>query len=431
MFGKKKNIEKKNIETRYNLDQLYVAYIGIKGLKIQQPRETIICRCEKELSHSVYTDVLTGKVYYLYSDYKSDDGEAVVGQSQSLLSVFKNGEYKNNLLRNGYVTKEQLIDIYNALNNKTGYIESKEDKKKQQIADSCSDLTKKEFINEPTILREEELEKLMISLALNKKIALIVGEKGTGKTALIEELAYLIQRGTVPNFLKNKTILEINIPSLRRKEQEKDSIENRIKTVIDAAKETNAILFIDDANDIITNQEGKEENKNIIQMLKYYAEREGIKIIVTTNNIRYKEYIEDDNFKRKFDVIKVQEPKEEELKQIILRKINEQSINNQISTNEITEQLPEIITLLVATTQPSNALFTSNEKNPGLVLSVIDRSFAIAKAKKQNNLTINNIQAALKDNNQIEPGKNKKAIELLEGLKVNSTVKTPKQLKKV
>lgn len=427
MFKRKKK-EKMLIKEKHQLDDLYVTEVGIKTNGTIKSRETIICRCKKDsYGHPIYTDVLTKNKYRLYTDIYAETGETIVFNPRGFISVFKNGEYKDNLLKNGYVTKEQLIQIYNALNDNIGYIESHEDKKKNDLIDACSILTDKTFQTEPTIHQEEELERLMISLALNKKIALVVGNKGSGTTSLVEELAYLIQKKQVPDFLKDKTILEVNIASLKRKET-KRKLDNRIKTVIDAAKENNAIIFIDEADDIVTPKEENEENINVLALLRHAAERQGIKIIATTNQNSYKEYSQSLDFKRQFDVIEIKKHTEEELKDIIDRDINNKSTLHNISIDNISNVLSDITTLLISTTSANNTLMITNDENPGLVLSIIDKTFAIAKTKKENSITLEDFQRAITEEKQLDQNKRKKASEYIDTLKEKQN--TEKTLRK-
>lgn len=424
MFNKKRKKQKKLINEKYPLDDLYVAEMGINITGTIKSKETIICKCKKDsYGHHIYTDILTKNKYRLYTDIYAEKGETIVFNPRSFMSVFRNGEYKDNLLKAGSVNKEQLIQIYNALNDNKGYIESREDKKKNDLIDACDILTDKEFTHEPTIHQEEELEKLMISLALNKKIALIVGNKGSGTTSLVEELAYLIQKKQVPDFLRDKTILEVNIASLKLKET-KIKLENRIKTVIDAAKENNSIIFIDEADDIVTPKEEIEENMNVLALLRHAAERQGIKIIATTNQNRYKEYAQSLEFKRQFDVIEIKKHTEEELKDIINRDITNKSKKHNISTNQINELLPDITTLLLSITSANNTLMITNDENPGLVLSIIDKTFAIAKVSKEKEVSLNHFQRAITEEKQLDQNKRKKASDYID------TLKEPKEIDK-
>ena len=76
------------------------------------------------------------------------------------------------------------------------------------------DLTKKEYITNPAIARELELKKLIMILLTPEKSGLLVGKAGIGKTAIVEGLAYLIQKNEVPDVLKNYRIIKLNSTSL-------------------------------------------------------------------------------------------------------------------------------------------------------------------------------------------------------------------------
>ena len=76
------------------------------------------------------------------------------------------------------------------------------------------DLTAKTYVTNPAIARESEIKKMMIVLLTPEKSALLVGHAGIGKTAIVEGLAYLIQRNEVPNALKGYRIIKINSTSL-------------------------------------------------------------------------------------------------------------------------------------------------------------------------------------------------------------------------
>lgn len=412
MFKKKS----KFIEEKYSLEDLFIAHLGLNE-KTTKSKEILICRSKKDsLGHNTYTDILTKNKYRLFGDLYANYGEQIVFNPQSLMSIMRKCEYKDNILNQGYITKTQLIEIYNALNKDNGYIISKKDEEKQIVAESCTILNKKEFQKEPAILRENELEKLMISLALNKKIALVVGDKGIGTTSLVEQLAYLINKKEVPDFLLEKNIIEVNIPNLKRKETKKDTFQDRINKIIKSALENNAILFIDDADDIVTPQDINEDNINVLAMLRYAAERQNLKIIVTTSKKRYKEFETNIEFKKQFDIIELKSFTNEQLNEIINKKFNDQSKINHIGINLITDELPAIQELLLRVTR-SNAIMSTTDENPGLVTSIIERSFAIAKVKKQQELLIENINQAIQENNQISNSNKEKTKEYQKQLK--------------
>ena len=76
------------------------------------------------------------------------------------------------------------------------------------------DLTSKEYITDPAIARDEEIKQVILTLLTPEKSALLVGKPGIGKTAIVEGLAYRIQKGMVPDALKGWTLIKVNITSL-------------------------------------------------------------------------------------------------------------------------------------------------------------------------------------------------------------------------
>ena len=76
------------------------------------------------------------------------------------------------------------------------------------------DLTKKTYITNPAIAREEEIKRAIVILLTPEKSALLVGKPGIGKTAIVEGIAYLIQKNEVPDALKGYRIVRLNSTSL-------------------------------------------------------------------------------------------------------------------------------------------------------------------------------------------------------------------------
>ena len=76
------------------------------------------------------------------------------------------------------------------------------------------DLTKKSYVTNPAIAREDEIKRAIVILLTPEKSALLVGKPGIGKTAIVEGIAYLIQKNLVPDALKGYRIISINSTSL-------------------------------------------------------------------------------------------------------------------------------------------------------------------------------------------------------------------------
>lgn len=167
--------------------------------------------------------------------------------------------------------------------------------------------------------RKEELNRVIQILTRRlKNNPLIIGEAGVGKTAIVEGLAYLIEKGEVPEELKDKKILMLDISSMLAGAKYRGDFEERFKKCITETKKAgNIILFIDEMRTIIGagSAEGSLDAANI---LKPYLSRDGIRIIGATTKEEYTKYIEKDSaLDRRFQKVYISEPTEKEAIAII------------------------------------------------------------------------------------------------------------------
>lgn len=172
------------------------------------------------------------------------------------------------------------------------------------------DLTAKTYITNPAIARESEIKKLMIVLLTPEKSGLLVGKPGIGKTAIVEGLAYLIQKNEVPEALKGYRIIKINSTSLIGKMTVNGKEEMVISLLVQELKNIDkTILFIDEVHTLIGGRgDGPMDLANI---LKPALDRGDVKAIGATTTIEYDTYIVRDRaFLRRFDKIEVSEPDE-------------------------------------------------------------------------------------------------------------------------
>lgn len=161
--------------------------------------------------------------------------------------------------------------------------------------------------------RDEEIQAVIRVLSRrDKNSPVLVGEAGVGKTSIVNALAYKIVNDDVPESLKKKRILSVNMPLLMSGSKYKGELEERIKNLLeDAKKNANVILFIDNFHSvaILSNQDSTSEAGT---MLKNALSESQIQIIGATSVNEYKKYIEKDELlKRRIQTITVQEPSEE------------------------------------------------------------------------------------------------------------------------
>lgn len=141
--------------------------------------------------------------------------------------------------------------------------------------------------------RDKEIEQIIKVLARRKKNnVVIVGKGGTGKTSIVNNLARLIQNGDVPDLLKDKEIVMLNVISLVSGTHFRGMFEERVKGLFDELKNTkNYILFIDDIHTVLKGS-GKDKDTDISSMIGEILTEGDIRVIGTTNFKEYRNCIE-------------------------------------------------------------------------------------------------------------------------------------------
>ncbi|MDD6012597.1 MAG: ATP-dependent Clp protease ATP-binding subunit [Oscillospiraceae bacterium] len=183
------------------------------------------------------------------------------------------------------------------------------------------DLTAKAKANEidPVIGRESEIERVIQILSRRtKNNPCLIGEPGVGKTAIAEGLALKISQGEVPELLKNKRVVSLDLTGMVAGTKYRGDFEERIKTCLDeVSKSKDVILFIDEVHNLIGtgSAEGAVDAANI---LKPALARSEIQVIGATTLAEYRKYIEKDSaLERRFQPVKVGEPSQDEAVEIL------------------------------------------------------------------------------------------------------------------
>lgn len=172
---------------------------------------------------------------------------------------------------------------------------------------------------DPVIGREEEIQRVVqILCRRTKNNPVLIGEPGVGKTAVAEGLALKIANGEVPELLRDKRVVALDLNSMVAGAKYRGDFEERIKGVVEEIKNSNdVILFIDELHTIIGagSAEGSTDAANI---LKPSLARGDFQVLGATTINEYKKYIEKDAaLERRFQPVMVGEPSEEEAIQIL------------------------------------------------------------------------------------------------------------------
>lgn len=194
--------------------------------------------------------------------------------------------------------------------------QDKKDDKLPTLEKFGRDLTKEasEGRIDPVIGRSEEIERVIqILCRRTKNNACLIGEPGVGKTAIAEGLALKISSGEIPEILKDKRLISLDLTGMVAGTKYRGDFEERIKAVIDeVAKCDNIILFIDEVHNLIGagSAEGATDAANI---LKPALARGELQLIGATTISEYRKNIEKDAaLERRFQPVNVNEPSEED-----------------------------------------------------------------------------------------------------------------------
>lgn len=235
----------------------------------------------------------------------------------------------------------------------------------------------------PIVGREKEINELIEALCKkDKNNAIIVGEAGVGKTAIVETLAYKINKNEVPKELQNKKIIEISMSSVISGTRYRGEFEEKMEKIIDEFKENDDyILFIDEIHTMVGTggSDGAIDASNI---LKPSLARNEIKCIGATTTREYnKSFLKDKALNRRFQIINIEEPSESETLNILknVKKYYENFHKVKISSKE----LNTIINI---------ASKDNTKKEPDRSLELLDLICTKAKINKPNtNIKINEL----------------------------------------
>ena len=183
------------------------------------------------------------------------------------------------------------------------------------IEDTCTDLTALALNGQidPIIGREKEIDAIINTMARrSKNNVLIAAPEGVGKTAIVKGLALKLANNEIPS-LANKRIFSLSIGSLMSNSMYRGQLEERVTSLIKALSNMkNAILFIDELHMICKAGTGKESSTDIAGLLKTELANKSLQLIGCTTLKELRILQEDPAFLRRLNVIKLEEPSEEE-----------------------------------------------------------------------------------------------------------------------
>lgn len=261
--------------------------------------------------------------------------------------------------------------------------------------------TSKTYITNPAIGREEELKKLILVLLTPDKSAILTGKPGIGKTAIVEGLAYKIQKDEVPDALKGYEIVKIDTQALVG--TVKDTGDTRVQVLIDEIKtKEKFILFVDEIHTLINSN--SDNALDFANMFKTGLGRGDIKVIGATTSNEYERYIlKDKAFVRRFTKIEVEEPDREMTIKILMGTLPkiEKNMNAKLAYTSFIQE--KIMAFIVDITKEFNRVYETEGRYPDIALTLLTQAFSEAVFDNKQIVTIEHIEKAIKNSTAIYP----------------------------
>ena len=334
----------------YNLD-----YQGFKNELID-----VVGRPTKNNDVNLYTPLLR-KIIKRYKAKNQTNNQDIY--EDLFLSLLDEGE--GIAIRIMLKMEVDLDDVYFTLKEKKKLVDMETSNQIGVLLNKYVDM------DEKVINREEELNKIIITLTRRKKCnPLLIGPAGVGKTAIVEELARRINKDEVPEMLKNYKIFMIEMGSLISGTKYRGEFEERLNKIIkEIINNGKAIIFIDEIHSMV-NAGGAEGAISASDILKPYLARGDIKCIGATTTREFNNSIlKDKALMRRFDIVSIKEPSLIEMR-TILEKIKEEyeKYHSIKISNNIIKKVIEY-----------SEYYLRNISNPDKSIDLLDSACAYAK----------------------------------------------------
>ena len=288
---------------------------GVNPQQIQTLVDSEIQHLPKVSGGEPYFSNDTAKVLQQAQDVAAKMGDEFVSIESMLIALLKGNNTAARILKDAGLSEEMVRKAVGELRQGQ--------KVQSQSADAnCQALTKyarhlvegaRQGKLDPVIGRDEEIRRVLQILSRRtKNNPILIGEPGTGKTAIVEGLAERIVRGDVPENLKNKQLFSLDMGALLAGAKYKGEFEERLKAVIKEVthSEGNIILFIDEIHTLV-GAGGGEGAMDAANILKPALARGELRAIGATTLNEYQKYFEKDKaLERRFQTVMVDEPDE-------------------------------------------------------------------------------------------------------------------------
>ena len=306
--------------------------LGVNGQQIDMLIGQELQHLPRVQGGEPYLSSDANRVLLKAQDYAQKMGDEFVSVEPVLLAILTDGATAGRILKDAGITEKDLRAAIHELRQGQKVQSQSADDNYQSLekyAKNLVDLARQGKLD-PVIGRDDEIRRVLQILSRRtKNNPILIGEPGTGKTAIVEGLAQRIVRGDVPENLKDKQLFSLDMGALVAGAKYKGEFEERLKSVINEVtkSEGRIILFIDEIHTLV-GAGGGEGAMDAANILKPALARGELRSIGATTLNEYQKYFEKDKaLERRFQTVMVDEP--DELSAIsILRGLKERYENH-------------------------------------------------------------------------------------------------------
>ena len=305
------------LEVGENVTQFLFGKMGVNLQQVAQNATQEAARLPRVSGGEPYLDREANAALTKAVDIAKQMGDSFVGLEPMLLALLITPSSTAQLLRDAGLTEDGLKKAIDELRGGRKATSASSEETYQALAKFARNLVEEARSGklDPVIGRDEEIRRVLQILSRRtKNNPILIGEPGTGKTAIVEGIAERIVRGDVPENLREKQLFSLDMGALLAGAKYKGEFEERLKSVVNevVGSEGNIILFIDEIHTLVGAGKG-EGAMDAANILKPALSRGEIRTIGATTLEEYQKYFEKDKaLERRFQTVTVDEPSTED-----------------------------------------------------------------------------------------------------------------------
>lgn len=305
-----------------NVTQFLLGKCGVNEEHLMRVVESGLAGLPRVEGGDPYLDREANEVLRKAQEAARKEGDSFTGLEPFLLALLTVKSTASRMLKDAGLTEEALRKAIGELRGGRKATSASSEETYQSLARYARNLVDEARNGklDPVIGRDEEIRRVLQILSRRtKNNPILIGEPGTGKTAIVEGLAERIVRGDVPENLKNKQLYSLDMGALVAGAKYKGEFEERLKSVINevTGAEGNVILFIDEIHTLVGAGKG-EGAMDAANILKPALARGELRSIGATTLEEYQKYFEKDKaLERRFQTVTVDEPSPEDAVSIL------------------------------------------------------------------------------------------------------------------